>query len=39
VRVDAADKKTDVEALIERAVAISTVANSLQRGLSVTVTH
>ncbi len=39
VRVDAADKKTDVEALIERAVAISTVANSLQRGLSVKVTH
>jgi organic hydroperoxide reductase OsmC/OhrA len=39
VRVDAADKKTDVEALIERAVAISTVANSLQRGLSITVTH
>jgi OsmC-like protein len=39
VRVDAADKKTDVEALIERAVAISTVANSRQRGLSITVTH
>jgi organic hydroperoxide reductase OsmC/OhrA len=39
VRVDAADKKTDVEALIERAVAISTVANSLQRGLSIAVTH
>jgi organic hydroperoxide reductase OsmC/OhrA len=39
VRVDAADKKTDVQALIERAVAISTVANSLQRGLSITVTH
>ena len=39
VRVDAADKKTDVEALIERAIAISTVANSLQRGLSITVTH
>jgi organic hydroperoxide reductase OsmC/OhrA len=39
VRVDAADKKTDVEALIKRAVAISTVANSLQRGLSITVTH
>ena len=39
VRVDAADKKTDVEALIERAAAISTVANSLQRGLSITVTH
>jgi organic hydroperoxide reductase OsmC/OhrA len=39
VRVDAADKKTDVRALIERAVAISTVANSLQRGLSITVTH
>jgi len=39
VRVDAADKKTDVEVLIERAVAISTVANSLQRGLSITVTH
>jgi organic hydroperoxide reductase OsmC/OhrA len=36
VRVDAADKKTDVEALIKRAVAISTVANSLQRGLSIT---
>jgi organic hydroperoxide reductase OsmC/OhrA len=39
VRVDAADKKTDVDALIERAVEISTVANSLQRGLSITVTH
>lgn len=39
VRVDAADKKTDVQALIERAVAVSTVANSLQRGLSITVTH
>ena len=39
VRVDAADKKTDVEALIERAVEISTVGNSLQRGLSITVTH
>jgi len=39
VRVDAADKQTDVEALIKRAVAISTVANSLQRGLSITVTH
>jgi organic hydroperoxide reductase OsmC/OhrA len=39
VRVDAADKKTDVEALIKRAVAISTVANSLQRGLSITATH
>jgi organic hydroperoxide reductase OsmC/OhrA len=39
VRVAAADKKTDMEALIERAVAISTVANSLQRGLSITVTH
>jgi uncharacterized OsmC-like protein len=39
VRVDAADKKTDVEALIERAVAISTVANSLKCGLSITVTH
>ena len=39
VRVDAADKKTDVEALIERAAAISTVANSMQRGLSITVTH
>jgi organic hydroperoxide reductase OsmC/OhrA len=39
VRVEAADKKTDVKALIERAVAISTVANSLQRGLSITVTH
>jgi uncharacterized OsmC-like protein len=38
VRVEAADKKTDVKALIERAVAISTVANSLQRGLSITVT-
>jgi uncharacterized OsmC-like protein len=39
VRVDAADKKTDVEALIERAVEISTVVSSLQRGLSITVTH
>jgi organic hydroperoxide reductase OsmC/OhrA len=39
VRVDAADKKTDVKALIERAVEISAVANSLQRGLSITVTH
>ena len=39
VRVDAADKKTNVEALIERAVEISTVGNSLQRGLSITVTH
>jgi organic hydroperoxide reductase OsmC/OhrA len=39
VRVDAADKKTDVEALIKRAVAISTVANSLQRGLSITAPH
>jgi organic hydroperoxide reductase OsmC/OhrA len=39
VRVHAADKQTDVEALIKRAVAISTVANSLQRGLSITVTH
>jgi len=39
VRVDAADKKTDVEVLIERAVAISTVVTSLQRGLSITVTH
>ncbi len=39
VRVDAADKKTDVEVLIERAVAISTVVTSLQRGFSITVTH
>jgi organic hydroperoxide reductase OsmC/OhrA len=39
VRVEAADKKTDVKALIERAVEISAVANSLQRGLSITVTH
>jgi organic hydroperoxide reductase OsmC/OhrA len=39
VRIAAADKKTDMEALIERAVAISTVANSLQRRLSITVTH
>ena len=39
VRVAAADKKTDMEALIERAVAISTVVTSLQRGLSITVTH
>ena len=39
VRIETADKKTDVKALIERAVAISTVANSLQRGLSITVTH
>jgi len=39
VRVDAADKKTDVEVLIERAVAISTVVTSLQRGLSITLTH
>ena len=39
IAVRVADKKTDMEALIERAVAISTVANSLQRGLSITVTH
>jgi organic hydroperoxide reductase OsmC/OhrA len=39
VRVEPADKKADVQALIERAVAISTVANSVQRGLSLTVTH
>jgi organic hydroperoxide reductase OsmC/OhrA len=38
VRVDAADKQTDVQALIDRAVAISTVGNSVQRGLSLTVT-
>jgi organic hydroperoxide reductase OsmC/OhrA len=39
IAVRVADKKTDMEALIERAVAISTVANSLQRRLSITVTH
>lgn len=39
VHINAADKKTDVHALIERAVAISTIVNSVQRGLSITVTH
>ena len=39
VRVDVADKMTDVQALINRAVAISTVANSLQRGLAITVSQ
>jgi len=39
IAVRVADKKTDMEALIERAVAISTVVTSLQRGLSITVTH
>jgi OsmC-like protein len=39
VRVDVADKMTDVPALINRAVAISTVANSLQRGLAITVSQ
>jgi organic hydroperoxide reductase OsmC/OhrA len=39
VRVDVADKMTDVRALISRAVAISTVANSLQRGLAITVSQ
>jgi organic hydroperoxide reductase OsmC/OhrA len=37
VRVDAADDKTDVPALIERAIAISTVVNSARRGFPVTV--
>ena len=37
IRVDAADEKTDVRALIERAVAISTVANSVRHGFPVTV--
>ncbi len=39
VRVDVADKMTDVQALINRAVAISTVGNSLQRGLAITVSQ
>jgi organic hydroperoxide reductase OsmC/OhrA len=39
IRVDVADKMTDVPALINRAVAISTVANSLQRGLAITVSQ
>ena len=39
VRVDVADKMTDVPALTNRAVAISTVANSLQRGLAITVSQ
>jgi hypothetical protein len=34
-----ADKMTDVRALISRAVAISTVANSLQRGLAITLSQ
>jgi uncharacterized OsmC-like protein len=37
VKVDAQDKKTDLQALVERAVAISTVSNSLKRGLSIKV--
>jgi uncharacterized OsmC-like protein len=32
VKVDARDKKTDVKALIDRAMKISTVSNSLRRG-------
>jgi organic hydroperoxide reductase OsmC/OhrA len=39
VRVDVADKMTDVPALINRAVAISTVANSLQHGFAITVSQ
>jgi organic hydroperoxide reductase OsmC/OhrA len=39
VHVDAANKQTDVQALIERAVAISTVGNSVQRGLSFTASY
>jgi organic hydroperoxide reductase OsmC/OhrA len=39
VCVDVADKMADVPALINRAVAISTVANSLQRGLAITVSQ
>src|SRR6266404_535171 len=37
VKVNAQDKKTDLQALVERAVAISTVSNSLKRGLSIKV--
>jgi len=37
VRVDVGDKHTDVDALIARAVEISTIVNSVQRGLTVTV--
>jgi len=35
VKVDPQDKKTDLQALIDRAMAISTVSNSLKRGLSI----
>jgi hypothetical protein len=35
VKVDAQDKKIDLQALIDRAMAISTVSNSLRRGLSI----
>jgi organic hydroperoxide reductase OsmC/OhrA len=37
VKVDTQDKMTDLRPLVERAVAISTVSNSLKRGLSVKV--
>jgi organic hydroperoxide reductase OsmC/OhrA len=35
IAVEAADKKADIEALIQRAQAISTVSNSIARGLPV----
>jgi uncharacterized OsmC-like protein len=35
VKVDAQDRKIDLQALIDRAMAISTVSNSLRRGLSI----
>ena len=37
IKVDTQDKKSDLEALVERAVATSTVSNSLKRGLSIKV--
>lgn len=39
VRVEAADENTDVGDLIRRAEGLSTVSNSLRRGMPVKVTH
>jgi organic hydroperoxide reductase OsmC/OhrA len=35
VKIDTQDKKTDLQTLIDRAMEISTVSNSLRRGLSI----
>jgi organic hydroperoxide reductase OsmC/OhrA len=39
VKIDAPDNETDLQALINRAMEISTVSNSLRRGLPIKLEH